>query len=121
MIPEQVPPHLEPSFRWLGALGAAGPARERAPGGNEWSFWEDREFGTGSIQLLPGRALGASLQALHCVASALTCFYPSSPLHFLSDYLFCDFSVVLLGLLMGEVGLLEAGQPCRKENKVDAE
>lgn len=38
-IPEQVPPHLEPSSQQLGALGAAGPTQEPAPGGEEQAFW----------------------------------------------------------------------------------
>lgn len=38
-IPEQVPPHLEPSSQQLGALGAAGPTQEPAPGGEEQGFW----------------------------------------------------------------------------------
>ncbi|ELK09877.1 Pleckstrin like proteiny domain-containing family H member 1 [Pteropus alecto] len=43
---------------------------------------EDREFGTGWIQLFLGRALGASLQAFRQVARALAPFHPSlSPLY----------------------------------------
>lgn len=38
-IPEQVPPHLEPSSQQLEALGAAGPTQEPAPGGEEQAFW----------------------------------------------------------------------------------
>lgn len=47
-------------------------------------------------------------------------FIPPSP-HFMSSYLLCEFLVILLGLLMGQARLLEAGQPCRKENKSGAE
>lgn len=99
---------------------------------SSWERWEPRESGSGTrtgrqgVDFLgkPGSLGPARSSCSRERPSERTCrlstalpvlslrFIPPASLPTLSQiFLFCDFSVVLLGLL-------EAGQPCRKENKL---
>lgn len=82
------------------ALGSREPQEPRVPPGNPHREARSRlsgevgAFGTDSSQVLPGRALGASLQAFPALPVCSFASIPLSPLPTLCQILSCDFSVV---------------------------